>query len=67
MKDYNKTEARIKTPSVVYPELVTKLARVASLSEDLHRELSHQQLANVLGIKKQSFSSHVAKARKGVK
>lgn len=64
MKDYNKNEAKVKSPALAYPELVAKLALISSLAYDLHEQLDHHEVARVLGVSQQAFSYQVKKVRK---
>lgn len=56
-----------KRPAEMYPELVALLARASVLTKLLHDELSHQNVADNLGISKQGFSRHAGKVKVEVK
>lgn len=61
---YTSISHGVKSPALTYPELVKKLARTSILIQELHDELTNQEIANTLGISKQAFTQHVAKARR---
>lgn len=60
MSDYNKNTKQIR-PAEQFPELVAKLARLAHLTKQLHKELTDEAVAKELGITKQGFNYHVKK------
>ena len=66
MSDYNKTKKKLK-PTNAFPELVNKLARASYHSRKLHEILADSSVANILGIRKQSFDYHVKKVEKELK
>jgi len=54
-------------PSKANPQLIKRLARATLLIREIHDLINSTQMAPDLGMRKQSFESHIKKAEKGNK